>query len=131
MTGQEPSGYFRVRAKVTFTAEYFVPVDEYIQTEAHALENVRSGLAFTNPDNILVDHTALLAEPIFPTDDDGNPLTSTVQRVARDWAEVWRPNEVDEFVTAYTQYVTEQKDGTIWFPGDYYALIFSDLKANA
>lgn len=128
----EHSGYMRVRAFVTFTAEYFVPADEYVRNDADALANIRSGLRFIEPDNILVEHQAVLTEPIFGMDDNG-PHPEDVARVARDWAEVWRPDDVDRFVTEYVTYVADQTrmNDRVAFPGAFARFILDPMEASA
>lgn len=68
--------FFRVKATVTYTGEWFIPIDENIQTPEDAMENVRSGAGFMDPENILEDHTAyILPSEVWLADEDGEKVT--------------------------------------------------------
>lgn len=69
--------FYRVAATVTFAGEWFVPIDENVQTPEHAAEYVRSCVGAEDPENIIEEHAATVNfTDIWVTDEDGERLTN-------------------------------------------------------
>ena len=64
--------YYRVKGTVTFTGEWFVEIDEYVQTPKDAIEYVRSMIDCQEPENIIEKHKMSAdAREVWVTDEDG------------------------------------------------------------
>ena len=64
--------FYRVKGTVTFTGEWFVEIDENIETPEHAIEYVRSMVDCQEPENVLEAHRLyVVPSEVWVTDEDG------------------------------------------------------------
>lgn len=64
--------YYRVKVTVTFTGEWFVGIDECVQTPKDAIKYVRSMIDCQEPENILEEHKLSAdVREVWVTDEDG------------------------------------------------------------
>ena len=64
--------FYRVKGTVTFTGEWFVPIDENVRTPRDAIESVRSMIDCQEPENVLQEHKLSAdAREVWVTDEDG------------------------------------------------------------
>ena len=70
--------FYRVKGTVTFTGEWFVEIDENIETPKDAIEYVRSMIACEGPENILEKHKMSAdAHEVWVTDEDGERVDAS------------------------------------------------------
>lgn len=67
---------FRVKATVTVTGEWFIPVDDRVQTPDDAIaELTRAGLIEEEPENIIEPYKAwILPSEVWMTDEHGERI---------------------------------------------------------
>lgn len=72
--------YFRVEAEVTFTGEWFVEIDENVWTHEHAIEVVEDAAGIDDPENILLEHRAIVNHSkIWVTDENGERIENPAE----------------------------------------------------
>lgn len=66
--------FWRVRAQVTFTGEWFIEADEDVSTPEAAAANLRDGVSFLGPESLLSTQVATVIEPVVLCDEDGQAI---------------------------------------------------------
>jgi len=64
--------FWRVKATLTVTGEWFVPIEEFALSAEDAMEFIRSAAGTVDPENILEDHQAyILPSEVWLADENG------------------------------------------------------------
>lgn len=103
----------RVRGTVTFTGEWFVELDEHVDSPADAIAVVASGASFMGPENVLVDHVFISTEEPVYCDDDGEPLPPVEPEPAAFYCEAcrtWSPLDGNTQEVALREHLDELHD---------------------
>ena len=70
--------FFRVKATITYTGEWFVPIDEHVSTPEQAMEYVRRNADIEEPENVLEPVIAyMLPSEVWPADEEGERVEAT------------------------------------------------------